>query len=254
MVLVQSRSPHRLSEFLEEPPHALRAQALAPRELQPNLPSADGWGVAWYPEAEPEPAAYHTVIPMWRDPNLHTLTPHVGAPQFIAATRVATGTSELALPNVQPFVSGRVSFAHNGELVDFDRAFLPLVRARLSDASQSVPRGATDSAHLFALFLDALGRGLSEAADQLVAVVRELCDRVERGAMLNVLASDGADAIAIRYATPGMRHPSLYWRNLASGIVVASEALDDDASWRTVAKNTRLSFRGGELVDTRVIE
>ena len=253
-LLFQGRSPRKLSEFLVDPKHALAEQALAPRELELNLPSADGWGVSWYEAASSAPAVYRCVLPMWRDNNLHTLTPHVSTRHCIAATRVATGETELSLTSVQPFVHERLSFAHNGELSCFERAFLKPIRERLSDSSQGLPRAVTDSAHLFALWVDLMSSAKSviAAAEQLIDGVHDLCELVGHGAKLNLLLSDGHDAVAVRYATAGEKPPSLYWRALSDGIVVASEPLDPaEPGWQSVNPNTRLAFREGELMSER---
>ncbi len=249
LLMYQSTFAQPLSMYLKEPPHALVHQALAPKELNPNLPSADGWGVAWYDAVRSEPGVYRTVLPMWRDANLESLTPHIRAAHFMAATRVATGASELALTHNQPFVSGSVSFAHNGELEDFERAFLEPLRRQISVTRQAVPRGVIDSAHLFALLLDALATGdgkLDRALESVVESVRSLAERVGRGATLNFVASDGEEAVAVRYATPGQKPPSLYWREVNGGVLVASEPLDEDEAWQCFEANTRMMFRAGQ--------
>jgi predicted glutamine amidotransferase len=253
-VLYQGPNALSLSRLLEEPEHALVEQALAPRELNPNQPSADGWGMIWYPEGRSAPAGYHTVLPMWRDDNLQTLTPSLAARTFMAATRVATGSAELSITNVQPFTHGRLSFCHNGELESFEKAFLGPIRARLSGDTQALPRGVTDSAHLFALWIEAMrvSPDISAAADELVEQVSRLCQQVARGAILNLLLGDAEEAVAIRYATAGQKHASLYWAELFEGIVVASEPMSE-ANWHAVAPNTRLTFRGGQLRDERAL-
>ncbi len=253
-LMYQSTVEQPLSNYLKEAPHALVQQALAPRELNPNLPSADGWGVAWYTAASSEPGLYRTVLPMWRDANLESLSPHIRAAHFMAATRVATGDSELALVNNQPFVRGSLSFAHNGELEDFEVAFLEPLRRTISASKRAVPRGMIDSAHLFALLLDAVAASegkLDRALDSLVDKVSRLAHEVGRGATLNLLASNGDEAVAVRYATPGQKPPSLYWREVIGGVLVASEPLDEDPAWRPFDPNTRMTFRGGERCASR---
>ncbi len=256
MLMFQGAEEVALARFLRDRPHSLAQQAQAPKELEPNQPSADGWGVAWYSAAEVAPGAYRTVVPMWRDQNVDTLTPYVRARHFLGATRVATGGSELSITNVQPFVRGCVAFAHNGELQDFEEAFLSPLRDALTDAQRATPRGVTDSAHLFALLLDRCQQhsDLSKATDALVLFVDDVCRRVNRGAKLNLLISNGQDAVAVRYATAGQRQPSLYWRQLEHGVLVASERLDDEPAWRAVPGNIRLTFRDGSLLEEHRLE
>ena len=254
-LMFQSRHEVPLAAFLKDAPHALVQQAAAPKEMHPNLPSADGWGVAWYAEGMAEPGAYRTVLPMWRDSNLGTLTPHLHASHFIAATRVATGNAELAITNVQPFTKDCISFAHNGVLEDFENPFLAAVRRQMSEVGQSIPRGVTDSAHLFALLLDALpiSAGLGPAVDRLIVTVAKLCRESGKAATLNLLLSDGREAVAARYASPGKTAPSLYWRQGGHDILVASERLDEDVRWQAIKANTRMSFVAGALASKETV-
>lgn len=113
----------------------------------------------------------------------------------------------------------------------------------------------TDSAHLFALWIDLLhgAATLSESADALVASVSKLSAELDQGAVLNLLLANADEAVVVRYATPGQSHASLCWRVLEQAVVVASEPLDADPGWREVTKNSRLSIRDGELVAERVL-
>jgi predicted glutamine amidotransferase len=81
--------------------------------------------------------------------------------------------------------------------------------------------------------------------------VTALSKEISHGATLNFLASNGDNAVAVRYATPGHEAPSLYWRKLIRGVLVASEPLEEDSAWQKIEPNTRLSFRSGELRELR---
>ena len=98
-------------------------QSYKPREQTSGTVNADGYGAAlWLDDGRPEPALYRTGAPIWADPNLGWMNERLRVRSAIAAVRSATPGIGFELANVQPFVHGRIAFAHNGFVTDFRHA------------------------------------------------------------------------------------------------------------------------------------
>ena len=148
--------PIFLSEIVTDPSHSLIAQSHAATHCHTPT-NADGFGVAWY-DHRPEPGLYRDVYPAWSDPNLRSLAAQVRSGLFMAHVRASTGTAT-SRNNCHPFVCGRWSFMHNGQIGGFEQ-FRKDADMMIPDALYSSRKGATDSE---ALFLVAMGFGLDEA-------------------------------------------------------------------------------------------
>ncbi len=101
------------------------------------------------------------------------------------------------------------------------------------------------------MFLAALADGLDrepvEAMARTVARVHGIMTRAGVSEPLRVTAaySDGEGITAFRWASDG-RAPSLYWRQDAGGVVLASEPFDSrEQGWREVPKGSVLMARPG---------
>jgi glutamine amidotransferase len=205
-------------ELLFDAPHALIHQARAPRLQNAGNDNPHGWGVACDP---PWSACYRTVAPMWED------TGYRGAGRasaVLAAARYASPGSACELDNVAPFVAGGWAFSLNGVVRTFREGFGDELRARLSPPRRAGLRGDTDSEVLFGLILDLLDGGAAPG-EALAEVARTVRARSDGG--LNLLLTDGEVVAATAIDN------SLFVR-FGPGILVASEPLDDGASWLRV--------------------
>jgi len=151
--------------------------------------------------------------------------------------RAATGTAT-ARANCHPFAHGHWLFMHNGQIAEYPRLRRAL-EGMLPDELFGARTGATDSELLFLLMLAEIeqGRGvLDAAAAVLQTVARQMREVAINGPLRFAAAlSDGRTLYAFRAANDG-KPPSLYLRDRAGGVVIASEPLDDDeATWQPVA-------------------
>ena len=236
-------APIFLSEVITGPRHSLIAQSRAASQCKTQT-NADGFGVAWY-DRRPEPGLYRDVHPAWSDPNLASLAAQVCAPLFLAHVRASTGTAT-SRNNCHPFVVGRWSFMHNGQIGGFE-GFRKRADMMIDDALYGQRRGATDSE---ALFLIALGLGLERepcaALERSVGLLEEVA-RVHGQApfcRLTAALSDGVSLYAVRYASDALA-PSLYYRRDAQrgGWAVVSEPLEEDgADWTPVPAGSFCRF------------
>lgn len=231
--------PIFLSEVVSDPAHSLIAQSHCATQCH-TATNADGFGIAWY-DRHPEPGLYRDIYPAWSDPNLRSLAQQVQSRLFLAHVRASTGTAT-SRNNCHPFVSGRWSFMHNGQVGGFD-TFRKSADMMIPDALYPCRKGATDSE---ALFLVALGLGLDRdpkgALERATAAfeTRARAAGADPAMRLTAAFSDGERLCAVRYASDD-HAPSLYyrWSDTRAGWAVVSEPLDEtQEGWVPVASGT----------------
>ncbi|HET7399921.1 MAG TPA: ergothioneine biosynthesis protein EgtC [Intrasporangium sp.] len=219
--LVWLGEPVTLASLVLEAPWSLLRQAYAPRHQEHGVVNADGFGVGWFVSSRPEPVRYRRAQPVWGDASFASFAPTVSSGCVLAAVRDATpGFSASDESSAAPFLHGRWLFSHAGALADWPRARRELVHRTL-DVPEAA--AAVDSALLFGVAAAAwragasLGEGLAECVQAAEAV---------GGGRLCLLAADG-DRVA---ATTG--GDSLFLRESPTGVLLASEPLDEDPCWR----------------------
>ena len=97
------------------------------------------------------------------------------------------------------------------------------------------------------------GPALAARTRALLEQVRALAEELGVSAQLNLIAADGRELVAARYAI-GQDAPSLHWARRADGsVVIASEAMEEGSAWTSFEPGTLLRARlGGEPEVTRI--
>jgi glutamine amidotransferase len=232
--------PVRLAEVLVDPPHSLFRQSWQPRRQHHGVVNADGFGVGWYVDGDPEPARHRGAGPVWADETFADLVRVIRAPALLAAVRSATAGMAPGGAAAAPFRSGRWLFSHNGALAGWPKAVaelaagLPAERLLRLDAP-------TDAALLWALTLERLEAGATPGA-ALLDVVR--ATRAAAGGRINLLLTDGATIAATASGA------SLSWRSGPRGVLVVSEPDDDEPGWHDVPDGHLLVAADGEVTLT----
>lgn len=223
--------PILLDQILSQPDHSLIVQSYQPREMTSGVVNADGFGVGWYhAQRETQPFTYRSILPIWNDTNLPSLSRYVESGCVVANVRSATPGLAVDLSNCQPFQQDLILFTHNGFIQNFRQTLYRPIRDRLSDFAYQTIHGLTDSEHLFALFLDQVQTTstLSEALAQTLQMVAELAEKYQTSFSANILVSDGHQLVASRYAA-GTAAPTLYAleneATLPESVLIASEPL-----------------------------
>ncbi|MER7546973.1 ergothioneine biosynthesis protein EgtC [Actinomadura sp.] len=212
-----------LHSLIYDGEHSLETQAYAPRMTQGNLLNADGFGVGWYHGGEP--VRFRRAQPIWTDQSFREVAGAVRASCAVAAIRSATPGFPVDESCAQPFRAGRRLFSHNGRIEGYAGIEAKLRELAGDIAETPDARAPVDSAPLFALaaryWRDGLplGDGLAAA----VAAVTALAP-----GRYNLLASDGASLAATTWGD------SLFVREDAGAVRIASEPLDDAPGWRRV--------------------
>jgi glutamine amidotransferase len=233
--------PLPVASILSEPSHSLREQACHPRELPAGMIGSDGYGFGWWPEQSDEAASYRQILPIWSDPNLATLAPHLHVRALVASTRTAQDEMPVAFTNTPPFYFARTLFVHNGSVPDFHSKLSELIREQLPRELRQRIRGNTDSEYFAALLASVPGTDLRVRVREFIATTRDLVRSTGAQAQLNIIVSDAHQLVATRYAIES-NHPSLYFTRAASGaITIASEPLDDERDWTRLGEGTLLA-------------
>jgi len=197
--------PRTLSSLVLEPSHGLLRQSYAPRRQSRGLLNADGWGVGFFVDGRAEPVRWRSARPLWGDASFASVAPVLSSGAVLAAVRSATAGMPMDESAAAPFSDGTWLLSHNGRV---DRSVLPARR----DA-ESVCDSAVLAAHVFASGVDTLAQTVCEVA------------RLDPGASLNLLLTDGRRILAVSWGDP------LSYLEDAEGVVVASEPWDDDPRW-----------------------
>ena len=240
-----------LARVIYSADHSLVKQGYQPREMTAGTLNADGFGVGWYDRTvEAEPGIYTSVLPIWNDRNLPSLSRHVVADCILANVRSATPGYGIDQSNCQPFRHGSVAFMHNGYVEHARDGLLRTIRTNLQDEYEQGIQGTTDSEHVFALLLHFLhGRTLTPRAS--VTAIRQTVAQLlawhgRRHMALNLVIADGDHVAALRFATDAPA-PSLYYAcdepEFPGAVVVASEKLSADTAWRPVPEGGIVTFR-----------
>ena len=217
--------PVFLQDIISEPQNSLIVQSHFAAECKTAI-NGDGFGVAWYAHRD-TPGLFRDVNPAWSDSNLPSIASQIRARLFLAHVRATTGTA-ISRNNCHPFVVGKWSFMHNGQVGGFEQ-FRKSADMEIPDALYNQRKGATDSE---VIFLKALGYGLDD--DPVGAMTRAVLEMEQMSRRLGTTPhmrfsaafSDGKRLFAMRYASDAFA-PSLYYRWCAvrSGYMVVSEPL-----------------------------
>ncbi|GAB4261353.1 MAG: class II glutamine amidotransferase [Pararhodobacter sp.] len=241
-------APIFIEDIVSRPGHSLIHQSHCATQCKSAI-NADGFGLAWYGE-RPEPGLFRDIYPAWSDPNLRSITAQVRSRLFLAHVRASTGTAT-SRNNCHPFVVGRWSFMHNGQIGGYER-FRRDADMLIPEALYPHRKGATDSE---ALFLIALAEGLDD--DPLGAMSRAVARLTAlsraKGTMphlrLTAAFSDGETLYAVRAASDDFA-PSLWhrWSESRQGRAVVSEPLEaDEDDWQAIPPGSFCVFRGAEV-------
>lgn len=225
----------QLSRVLCDPEHSLVVQSYEPREMTSGVLNADGYGMGWYERTQQsQPFTYKSLLPIWSDVNLDSLSRYIASDCMLAYVRSATPGQAVDLSNCQPFVSQNLAYVHNGFIENFRHTLYRPIRNQLSDTAYQSIHGTTDSEHLFALLCDRLAQNpnlsLTEALAETIHIVTELAAPKSIPIYLNLMVTDGQQIAVSRYSRQGPA-PSLYWLRddpiWPQSVAIASEPMFD---------------------------
>lgn len=250
-------TPVTLRSVLIDPPSGLYRQAWAPRLQRHGTVNADGFGVGWYADGDPVPARYRRGVPIWGDQSLPDLARVTRSGAVLAAVRSATPGMALGEGATAPFAADRWLFSHNGVLAGWPESAAGMVAKPVEPASRGwhhpvLDAGTllsleamTDSAFLWALVLGRLrgGATLTAALTAAIAAV-EAADGTGR---FNFLLTDGQTIAATACGD------TLWCRQAAGGVTVASEPSDDQPGWVEVPDRHVLTATSSKMHTNRFL-
>lgn len=245
-------TPIPLEQIVSAPGHSLIDQSHHANQAK-TATNGDGFGIAWYGE-RPEPGLYRDVLPAWSDCNLKSLARQIRSPLFLAHVRASTGGAT-SRDNCHPFVQGRWSFMHNGQIAGFEQIRRPM-EAALSDKHYRARHGTTDSELLFLLALE-FGLETDPAGAFAEAIRFALAESARAGirelVRFTAAFSDGDALYAIRYATDA-HAPTLYSAPMCGGLghcLVSEPFLDTDAKWHEIPAGSLVTLTTNGLSSAR---
>lgn len=194
-----------LAGLVLEPEHGLLTQSYRPRHQRHGLLNADGWGIGFYPFASSAPARWRSNRPLWGEESFRSVAPALASCCVLGAVRSATIGMPLDESACAPFLRGAWLLSHNG-VVERD------VLGPQPEA-ESVCDSAQLAAYVFARGPEELGKLVADVAGR------------DPRARLNVLATNGERILATAWGD------TLFTRQEADGVLVASEPFDDDPEW-----------------------
>ena len=221
-----------LRSVLIDPPHGLYRQSWAARRQRYGTVNADGFGVGWYADGDPEPARYRRAIPIWADESFADVARVTRSGAMLAAVRSASDATGHSADAVAPFTADGWLFSHNGRVNGWP-ASTAAVAATLPAAALLDLDARVDSALLWVLVLHRLRLGMT-AADALCDTVATLSSAGVSG-RFNMLVTDGREIAA------NCSGDTLCYRSAAGAIVVASEPGDDEQGWTDVPDGSVLT-------------
>lgn len=209
-----------------EPPHGLLHQSYAPQDMRGGgTINADGFGAGWYPAPGADAARYRSAVPIWSDTAFAELARLTGSGAVLAAVRSATVGMPVTVAAAAPFAEGRWLFSHNGVVLGWPHTVADLA-SQLPVTDLLTLDAPTDAALLWALVRRRLRAG--EEPGAVLAGVVAAVSAAAPGSRLNLLLTDGATVWA---TTAGH---ALSVRTGEGFALLASEPLDDDATWTAV--------------------
>ncbi|GAA3604098.1 ergothioneine biosynthesis protein EgtC [Kineosporia mesophila] len=227
----------RIGELVTDPPHALVRQAWAPRRQTHGIMNVDGFGLGWYAPGDPEPARHRGDGPVWGDETFADLARTVRTTGLLAAVRSGTEGMVSGRGAAAPFRDGPWLFSHNGALPGWPASGAELVKD-IEPARLLRLDAPTDAAALWALTLDRLDAGHTPE-QALRQVVRRTLETT--GGRVNLLLTDG------RRIAGTAQGASLSYRRTHGGVVVASEAYDDEDGWHDVPDGQLITVEDGDI-------
>jgi glutamine amidotransferase len=220
-----------LRSLLIDPPHSLYRQAWAPRRQRHGTVNADGFGVGWYADGDPEPARYRRGGPMWADPSLPDIARVTRSRAVLAAVRSATPGTAAGEQAAAPFGAGRWLFSHNGSLAGWPASAARLAGGEPGATASGIQallslEAMVDSAFLWALVLQRLRAGSPMAA--ALAGTIAAAEAAGGTGRFNFLLTDGRSVAATACGD------TLWYRRSPGTVTVVSEPDDDEPGWTEV--------------------
>ncbi len=264
----------QMDSLITKPTHSIIVQSYHATEREEPL-NGDGFGVAWYrPQPGEYPALFRSVSPAWNNQNLINLSRVLESHCILAHVRAASPGLPVTQFNCHPFTWKQFSFMHNGFIGDFKK-IKRRVRNLLTEASYNWLQGSTDSETFFALFIDnyqqtssgSVATRIAEALKATIITFKKLLEEagIVENCALNLVITDGQNAVATRYSSPGTMLNSLHLHTNASyrcdggdihlepseqqTVLIASEPLTKDDSWRTVDADYLIKIENANSVE-----
>jgi predicted glutamine amidotransferase len=158
---------------------------------------------------------------------------------FFCHLRKASDNIAITLSNTHPFVHSGWGFIHNGTVFRAESLYRDPALLSTSDGS--------DTEHLFHYLLTKIFDNPGDKTTA-AAIVHAISSLTADYTSLNFLLSNGRDFYAARCFKKYKDYYTLYYYQLAAGIIICSEPIEseglDHSHWTLLAKNSLLRIHG----------
>ena len=235
-----------LETVLLKKKHSLIDMAYKPKEMENATLNADGYGIGWM--LNNDFFLYKSILPIWNDTNLYSISKNISSNFFLANVRSATIPGDLSYNNTHPFVYEDFIFSHNGFVKNFNSIVKEKILSHINSKYLSKIKGSTDSEYIFYLLLSSYNRvnSITDAAKESINILKKYCNE----AMLNFIFSFKYKNNISIYATRisiNLNSPSLYYFiSKENNIFISSEKLNE-LNWIKVKDSSLLEFNKNKL-------
>ncbi len=213
----------------------------------------DGWGVVAHNKGGVSFYARSTED-AFSDPRFREVADFVGktSPDVLISHFRKASIGSVNIPNTHPFLNGKISFCHNGSIRS---------EISLSENSEALLQGETDSERFFFMILEKMqaGASLKDALKNCVKLARENFDFTA----INLLISDGGFVWALREINEKseivqkenlLDYYSLFLGKNKSSFVICSEQLSVGGDWQLMQNHELVEIDvANSVVESEVI-
>jgi predicted glutamine amidotransferase len=200
-----------------------------------NRPNADGWGFAYrvgdefIMEKSPQPA--------FKDENYKNKAAQITTDLLFAHVR-RKSQGMISLQNTHPFIHQKWVFMHNGNIPNFE-FYKEKLRLKFLQESDIDTLGTTDSEFLFRYFIHWFEKSencdvqciLNLISTIIVELIDITKDNMDGELALNFMLTNGEFLLGFR------KNRTLHYAKLDDGVLITSEAIDNNLSWTEVPEN-----------------
>jgi glutamine amidotransferase len=200
-----------------------------------NRPNADGWGFAY--RIDDKFILEKSSQPAFQDEKYKEKADQITTDLLFAHIR-RKSQGMIDVQNSHPFIHKRWIFMHNGNIPNFE-FYKEKLRLKFMQVADIDPLGSTDSEFLFRYFVHWFEKSencdvhcvmnlISSIILELIEITR---DNIDGELALNFMLTNGEFLIGFR------KGRTLYYTLQEEGVLISSEAIDQELSWTEIPEN-----------------
>jgi len=251
-LIIKQSYQKKFTPFLDEPNK---------RDHEVNV---DGFGVGWYVGKKKDLCLYTSTKPPWNDQNLYRISEYLKTNRVFAHIRAIKPFSNSIVHefNCHPFIHKNLMFMHNGDIQNFIN-FKKDIIMNLKEDIFKLSKGGTDSEFAFLLLLNQFDKKIIDNGgyirkerikECILNIINTFIEYNKNPMSMNFAFTDGKTIICTRFINSDEDNPpSLYYKQISSGIAISSEPIDYHDGWNIIEKNNILVYNNNILEIDNII-